>query len=169
MSAPDWLADGVRFSCNRCGSCCTGPDGQVACSQDEIAAMARQLGMLPFEFRAKYVVPLEHGEGVRQLEREPGVFDCVFLERDGDGTRCAVHAARPSQCRTWPFWPAYLERAQDFASLATHCVGVRRGLEGDGRLHSRDEILAAARATPHGLTSHHDDEDDDGEGGGFGA
>lgn len=165
MSAGDWIDDGVRFSCNRCGSCCTGPAGDVACSPDEIAAMARVLGLLPFEFKARYVVELQGGSGIRQLEREPGSFDCVFLEREGGLARCRVHEARPTQCRTWPFWPSYLARANDFAALAEHCVGVRRGLEGVGLLHTREEVLRAAAATPSGLVSHHDVEDDGGRNG----
>jgi Fe-S-cluster containining protein len=164
MTVGDWVASGVHFSCNRCGACCTGPVGEVTCSSAEIAAMARVVGVLPFEFRQRYVVALESGEGLRQIEREPGVFDCVFLSRDAHGARCTVHEARPTQCRTWPFWPAHLRNAEAYAKLATHCVGVRRGLEGEGRLHAAVEIEAAARATPAGLTSHHEVDEDGGRG-----
>lgn len=46
--------------------------------------------------------------------------DCIFL-RD---KKCLVYGARPTQCRTFPFWPENLSSAQMWESLKDRCEGI---------------------------------------------
>ena len=48
--------------------------------------------------------------------------DCRFLA----GTRCGVYEARPTQCRTWPFWPENMA-ARSWTAIAAYCPGVGKG------------------------------------------
>ena len=65
---------------------------------DEARALADELGLGLAEFRRRYTFRDEYGWTQLRFEAE----SCVFLE---PGTnRCTVYGARPTQCRTFPFW-----------------------------------------------------------------
>ena len=53
-----------------------------------------------------------------------------------DGARCTVYEARPSQCRTFPFWSENLGPKGWTAEVRKDCEGLGRG-----RRHSPDEIV----------------------------
>jgi hypothetical protein len=91
--------------------------------------MAVALGMGIAEFRRQFA----RREGTRwslmEVDRG-GKFDCVFLNRDEDGLAiCGVYDARPSQCRTWPFWKHNLRSPEswDAVKRATPCKGMDTG------------------------------------------
>lgn len=46
---------------------------------------------------------------------------CQFLE---DG-KCGVYKARPTQCRTFPFWPENMDK-KSWESLIEHCPGINK-------------------------------------------
>jgi len=75
-------------------------------------------------------------DGKRALIEQPG-GDCVFLE---NGTRCRIYAARPAQCRAWPFWPANLKSKIAWERSAEKCPGMNRGT-----LFTLEEILRFVR------------------------
>ena len=87
-----------NFQCTQCGNCCTGAPGYVWVNNEEIAALAREIGETALDrFREKYV----RNVGIRKSLRElPGTWDCVFF--DSVKRCCTVYDARPRQCRTWP-------------------------------------------------------------------
>ena len=68
-------------------------------------------------FRARFVQPdgrtLKDGLGNR----------CVFLQ-DGPEVACRVYAARPAQCRQWPFWERMKTDAQLLALARRICPGI---------------------------------------------
>ncbi len=132
-----WYADGLRFACTRCGNCCSGAPGHVWVGASEIAAIAASLGMPAEEFERRHT----RKDGARRslLERPGG--DCEFLLRDPDGrTRCAVHAVRPIQCRTWPFWSSNLHAPRTWTNTGRGCPGINQGAH-----HPLPVILAALR------------------------
>lgn len=126
----EWYADGLRFSCTRCGNCCTGPPGAVWFNEDEGKAMAALLDLDEATFRRRYARRIEGKWSLKERETEFG-YDCIFLDRSGpDGrTGCRIHPARPTQCRTWPFWPENLiwRRSWQTAKLTTPCLGMDHG------------------------------------------
>jgi Fe-S-cluster containining protein len=53
-------------------------------------------------------------------ERRAGhIYDCILFDAESSG--CTVYSARPSQCRTYPFWPWNRERTE---TLKAECPGV---------------------------------------------
>ncbi len=46
-----------------------------------------------------------------------------------------LYGNRPLQCRSYPFWPEYLESRHNWDALQSSCPGVNRG-----PLHSYEEI-----------------------------
>lgn len=127
-----WYRDGLRFSCTRCGACCTGAPGFVWVELDEIERLATDRGESVDDFSRRHVRRV--GRGYSLVEKPNG--DCVFWSRE---TGCTVYQARPNQCRTWPFWRENIETPDDWRGVRRTCPGA-----GKGRLHSADVIEAAA-------------------------
>jgi Fe-S-cluster containining protein len=124
-----WYKDGLRFQCTACGDCCTGAPGFVWVNKQEIALLAEAVGLGVAEFEQRYVRQI----GVRKslIEYENG--DCVFF--DNQTRKCRVYAARPRQCRTWPFWESNLRSPETWAETCRVCPG-----SGCGPLYQLEEI-----------------------------
>ena len=104
--------------------------------------MAAELGLSLVEFSRQALV---HWHGVTFIKECPygDKFDCVLLKRSKEAgepaTGCLVRSSRPSQCRTWPFWPENIRSPRDWARAGRRCPGIDKG-----PLHSLEEIQAAA-------------------------
>ncbi len=66
---------------------------------------------------------------------QPTTKDCIFLREIEGKKRCMIYPVRPSQCRSWPFWPENLKSATAWNNAGQKCPGVNRG-----KLHSLKEI-----------------------------
>ena len=115
-----WYADGLAFECTGCGGCCTG-HGFVWVDDEELADLARLQRRDVGELR---LLDTKVRNGRRTL-REHGNGDCIYL--DGRTRRCTVYAARPRQCRTWPFWRQNLESPAAWDRESANCPGMNRG------------------------------------------
>ena len=129
MTKPFWK-DGVRFECQGTGRCCLsrGAYGYVYLTLADRRALAAHLGLRTAQFTRRYCRKTNGWFHLRHPER-----DCEFL----DGKRCGVYEARPSQCRTWPFWPENMSPRVWAKDVVGFCAGVGRG-----RLYSAEEIEA---------------------------
>jgi hypothetical protein len=132
MSDEPWYQDGLKFKCTQCGACCTGETGYVWVNKQEVGAIAELRGESVEEVLERYVRRV----GVRHslLERTNG--DCVFYDRRHG---CTVYAARPRQCRSWPFWDSNLNTRQAWEQTCRECPGA-----GNGTFFSLEEIQAQA-------------------------
>ncbi len=119
MPAP-WYRHGLRFHCQRCGRCCTGQTGYVWVTEAEIVRIAAHRGE-PREAFARDHVRWVDGR-LSLLERPGG--DCELFDRSAG---CTVYDARPSQCRTWPFWPVNLATPGAWRQAGMKCPGVGAG------------------------------------------
>ena len=128
MADTDWYAEtGLRFTCTQCGNCCTGPPGYVWFDEGEARAMADYLKVSEAEFREEYAHKV-HGRWSLNERRGPDGYDCVFLEREGDGKAlCSIYPVRPQQCRTWPFWKENLESERAWEGTKQVCPGADKG------------------------------------------
>jgi Fe-S-cluster containining protein len=124
-----WYHEGLAFTCTRCGACCTGAPGYVWVSIDEIEDLARHRGETLEQFSAKFVRQV--GTHHSLVERPNG--DCIFWDRQAG---CTVYAARPAQCRAWPFWPENLETPEQWQRIERICPGA-----GQGQMHTLDQII----------------------------
>jgi Fe-S-cluster containining protein len=97
----------------------------------EIDELATHLGLTIEEFSTRYLRRV--GPRISLIEYPNG--DCVFWRR-GEG--CTVYAARPTQCRTWPFWSRNVQTLGAWERTCAVCPGA-----GQGRLYSVDEIRNA--------------------------
>jgi hypothetical protein len=127
-----WWSGGIHFECTGSGRCCVsrGEYGFVYLTREDQHRLAEHFGLAPAAFRLTFCAKTE---GHWHLADAPGATACRFL----DGTRCTVYEARPTQCRTWPFWPENMDARKWDEEVAAFCAGVGRG-----RLWSAEEIRA---------------------------
>jgi Fe-S-cluster containining protein len=134
--APDqsFYAQGLRFSCVRCSSCCRYESGFVFLSQKDVIVLVKQVRIDYNDFIETYCrwVPSDSGAEWLSLKekKEAAGYDCVFWEGG-----CLVYDARPLQCRTFPFWRSILASPCSWKFAADSCPGI-----GKGALFTRNEI-----------------------------
>ncbi len=85
-----------EFACEGCGTCCRW-SGSVLLTDADIAALADHLEMTEQAFIDRHTRLAPNRIQLALLDQADG--SCAFL----DGSRCSVYAARPEQCRTFPF------------------------------------------------------------------
>lgn len=112
-----WIQEGLRFECTGCGQCCTGASGYVFLSPTDIQSLATHLSLSTKEFIRRYT---RWVEGQLALLDRPASDHCIFLKEN----RCSVYAARPIQCRTYPWWIQNLHSPEAWAAARESCEGI---------------------------------------------
>ena len=117
-----WWREGVKFQCQGSGKCCTshGEFGFVFLSREDRVRFAKHFNMSLTDFTKKYC---RRKDGKYHLFERPENQDCIFLK----GKSCSVYEARPTQCRTWPFWPEVMPAKAWSQHVANFCPGVGKG------------------------------------------
>ena len=121
MSTQPWYHDGLRFQCLGCGRCCTGQPGYVWVSRREIERLAAALQLEVAELERRFIRCVGRRKSLIELPNG----DCIFY--DGTSRRCTVYAARPAQCRTWPFWTSNMRTPRAWEVTCAACPGCGRG------------------------------------------
>lgn len=117
-----WYAEGIKFQCQGSGFCCTshGEFGFVFLTLKDRQNMAKLLKLSTRQFTNQYCAKTN---GVFHLIERKDNLDCLFLKNK----RCTVYAARPTQCRTWPFWPDTMGAKAWTKEVVAFCPGVGKG------------------------------------------
>jgi len=116
--------DGYPYSfdagaCSTCqGRCCTGESGYIYVTKSEIENIAKLLGLDVRDFVSKYLFKKMYKYSIKEIEYN-GSFECVFYDRESNG--CKIYEARPTQCKTFPFWDYYKTRVEE---LKLECPGI---------------------------------------------
>jgi Fe-S-cluster containining protein len=108
----------------------------VYVAKDELADLAHARGLAVEQLCAQELFPFTDGYSV--MEKESG--ECLYLGEDGG---CAVYAARPRQCRTFPFWRKLLRDPRKWKQYAANCPGMDHG-----ELLTEEEILERMAQSP---------------------
>lgn len=117
-----WWEEGVRFECQGSGNCCTshGEYGFVFLTKEDRQRMAKHLKMSNSSFTKKYC---QNRNGAYHLIEDGIHLDCLFLKNK----KCSIYEARPTQCRTWPFWPEVMNAKTWNQEVKNFCPGVGKG------------------------------------------
>lgn len=128
-----FYARGLHFECTGCGECCKLGGGFVYPTLEDVGFAARHLDMSVNNFTETYM-ELHEGQYVFKNDGD----NCIFYGQNG----CTIYEARPTQCRTFPFWKTNLKSQYRWKLIEEECEGI-----GQGRLFSFDEIEAIRNQT----------------------
>ena len=111
--------EGYRFECQGSGKCCVSRDGYgfVYFSLADRRRIAKHLGITTRQFTREYCGKTDGYFHLKDVEGP-----CSFLV----DKRCRVYEARPTQCRTWPFWPENM-KPKTWSEIAKYCPGIGKG------------------------------------------
>jgi Fe-S-cluster containining protein len=117
-----FLQDGIRFQCQGSGKCCTshGEFGFVFLTLKDRQNIAKLLKISTLRFTKTYC---EKKNGFFHIIERPENTDCLFLKKK----QCTVYEARPTQCRTWPFWPEIMNARAWKKEIVDFCPGAGKG------------------------------------------
>ena len=132
FNRPYFFDKGLRFECQRCGTCCTGAPGTIYVGKNEVDLIAKYLSIRTSCFIEKYLYPFRTGYSIREYTDGR----CFFYNGG-----CTVYPVRPSQCKTFPFWVENLRSPKKWRRMSGECTGIGRG-----PLYSREQILEIVRS-----------------------
>ena len=94
----EFFKKGINFKCQGSSNCCVsrGSYGYVYLSKKDLIKIAKHLNVSINLFKKKYC---GYSDGYLHLKEIYVNGNCQFLENK----KCSIYAARPIQCRTWPF------------------------------------------------------------------
>ena len=124
------LKKGIKFQCQGSANCCVsrGSYGFVFLSKKDIDRFAKNFNISINEFKSKYC---QKTDGYVHLKETRKNGECIFLKNK----KCKVYKARPTQCRTWPFWKENMNAKIWNNEIINFCPGI-----GKGKLISKKEI-----------------------------
>ena len=131
-----WYKEGLKFECTGCGKCCKGKPGYVWLSVGEMEKIAHFLKISLSQFTSTYVRSVHGGHSLIETQDE---FACIFLKED----KCSIYEARPTQCRTFPFWGKHLATESSWNQLKKECEGIHESAS----LVTLDEIRRRSGST----------------------
>lgn len=135
----------MKFQCQEScgGKCCKIPEGKqrfvflTKTDRENIARFTKspiekfaQVHLFTWTRFTKYPT--------KQWVLHPNGDACVFLDDFG---KCTIYEARPTQCRTFPFWPEYMPK-EKFEAVKDLCPGIGVGDEEFGKEKFREQLRA---------------------------
>jgi Fe-S-cluster containining protein len=136
-----------RFHCTMCGKCCTG-SGEVWVTSEEVERISQHLGLSsPAAFLGTYTKQYNRIPGHHLLKnKQDEVTSCIFLADN----KCTIHEVRPSQCRTYPWWPELMDEVGWEREKKEVCEGFdhqeANKLEGESLLAAASQLREATAA-----------------------
>lgn len=112
----------LHFECTACGACCSGGiDHYIAVRRADLPAICTYLGIGIRWLRRRYIKPFSASLLSIRTDKNNR---CVFLDKDNT---CRIYPVRPTQCRTYPYWPELLVNRAAWRAEAIRCEGIDRG------------------------------------------
>lgn len=108
-----------RFECQPGCTLCCDKEGWVYLTEADVARISAYLGLSLEEFEKRHLYRTKN----RARLRVPKQANCSFLKDGG----CSIHAVKPTQCRTFPYWPEILESDRAWNVTGGWCPGIGQG------------------------------------------
>lgn len=119
-----WFKDSLTFSCTACGKCCKSKgSNKVFLNLAETHAIADHLETNVEQFRLQYTDQSVDAlnRTLLSIKKHETKKQCTFLE----GNKCSIYEVRPTQCRTYPFWPQNMIGPAEWIAEAHLCEGIK--------------------------------------------
>ena len=113
---------GLRFECQGSSNCCVsrGSYGYVYLSNKDVSRLAKFTDLNIHDFIKLYC---DKSNGFVHLKERKGIKECLFLQNK----KCSVYSARPTQCKTWPFWSENMNAKNWDNDISKFCPGIGKG------------------------------------------
>jgi len=93
------------------GYCCTGEEGYIWLSSKEIEEMSDFLGLDRGQFLSNYCLKVGYKYSLKESFDEILGHCCIFFDKTKK--MCSAYPVRPKQCRDFPFWDSFKNRASE--------------------------------------------------------
>jgi len=98
--------------CSKCeGNCCIGESGYIWINPREIEDLSKLLNISTDELKEKYLNKINYKFSIKEKKLAQNNYACAFF--DLNLKQCSIYDARPSQCRTFPFWDYFKENKKE--------------------------------------------------------
>lgn len=122
------------------GKCCTGASGFIFITKDDVLNISKKLEMEPEKFMKKYARWVPNLKKWSLIEKSLGEdFHCFFLS---NGKTCDIYDVRPTQCKTYPYWPGVMKSEESWRDESIGCEGMRVP---EAPLNSVEKILSTLK------------------------
>ena len=114
--------DGIKFQCQGSSNCCVsrGSYGYVYLSNKDILKLSKFTKLKYEDFISLYC---DQTDGFTHFKERNKNGKCQFL----NNKKCSIYKARPTQCRTWPFWSENMKVKTWNEDIAKFCPGINKG------------------------------------------
>ena len=114
--------ENIHFSCQGSGNCCVsrGSYGFVYLSKHDIKKLSEFTNLKINDFLKLYC---DKTDEFTHFKEKKTNGDCQFLLNK----KCSVYKARPTQCRTWPFWRENMNNKVWNNDISNFCPGIGKG------------------------------------------
>jgi len=139
-----WYDKSISFACTACGKCCTSKNKvKVFLNDREINQISNYLQISTDHFISYYTDLIydnkntdNHFEEVlRYITLKSKGYDgkqpqqqnrCIFLSSSSESiNKCSIYEVRPTQCRTYPYWPQHMIGRAEWLSESLNCEGMK--------------------------------------------
>ncbi len=109
--------DGYDFAfnpkgCETCeGNCCIGESGNIWVNKQEIENLKNHLNISLEELSKSYIEKRGYRYSIKERKLAEDNFACIFF--DLEKKQCGIYEARPTQCRTFPFWDYFKKNKEE--------------------------------------------------------
>ena len=108
-------------ACDTCaGNCCIGESGYIWITVQEINFLAKHLKISQEELIEEYLNKIGYKYSIKEVKLAEDNFACMFFNLEK--RQCSIYEARPTQCRTFPFWDYFKENTEE---VYKECPAIR--------------------------------------------
>ena len=116
------IEKGINFKCQGSSNCCVsrGSYGYVYLTKNDLLRFSKYFKISTSLFKKKYC---QYTDGFMHLKEVNKNGNCIFLKNK----KCTIYKARPTQCRTWPFWKENMNVKRWNNDIKKFCPGIGKG------------------------------------------
>lgn len=104
-----------EYKCSTCeGNCCIGESGYIWITKKECETLANHLGISLEELGLDYIFKSGYKYSIKEKKVSADNYACIFF--DLEKKQCSIYVARPTQCRTFPFWEYFKNNIEEVKS-----------------------------------------------------
>lgn len=113
---------GIKFKCQGSSNCCISRNsyGYVYLSKKDILNLSKFTNLNSKDFIKLYC---DKTDGFIHFKEKNKKGKCIFLDKK----KCSIYEARPTQCRTWPFWSENMNAKIWNEEISKFCPGINQG------------------------------------------